>query len=69
MAGELRDDAAPQKKAIKAVAKNLKTAKENILEHLPELEELLKDVKTGNSFSYVPTNSDKPIEVITEDQK
>jgi hypothetical protein len=69
MAGELRDDAAPQKKAIKAVAKNLKTAKENILEHLPELEKLLKDVKTGNSFGYVPTNSDKPIEVITEDQK
>ena len=67
--GEARDATAPNKKAIKAVAKNLRTAKENILEYLPELAELLKDVKTGNSFGYIPSNPDKPIEIITEHQK
>jgi hypothetical protein len=64
--GKARDDATPQKRAIKAVAKNLKTAKENILEHLPELEELLKDIKTGNSFGYIPSNPDNPISMVTK---
>ena len=64
--GKVRDDFSPKNKAIKAVAKNLKKAKDNILEYLPELEELLKDVKTGNLFGYIPSNPDKPIKIIIE---
>ena len=64
--GKVRDDFSPKNKAIKAVAKNLKKAKDNILEYLPELKELLKDVKTGNLFGYIPSNPDKPIKIIIE---
>ena len=64
--GKVRDDFSPKNKAIKAVAKNLKKAKDNILEYLPELKELSKDVKTGNLFGYIPSKPDKPIKIIIE---
>lgn len=61
--GKPRDNSA-ELKAVKAVAKNLKTAKDNILEVLPELAALLKDIKTGNTFGYIPSNPNKPIKII-----
>jgi hypothetical protein len=64
--GKPRDDTAPQNRAIKAVAKNIKTSKDNILEYCPELDELLKDIKTGNQFGYFPSNPDNPVKIITQ---
>ena len=67
--GEARDYTLPEEKARKAVSKNLKTAKDNILEYLPELDKLLKDVKTGNLFSYIPSNPDSPVSTIIQQEK
>lgn len=67
--GKPRDDTTPQKRATKAVAKNIKTAKDNILEVIPELSELLEDIKTGNSYGYIPSNPDSPVKIITQQAK
>ncbi len=67
--GKARDSKAPEERARKAVAKNLKITRRNIVELLPELEGLLKDIKTGNSPSYTPSNPDKPIKIITRQGK
>jgi hypothetical protein len=64
--GKPRDETAPQTRAIKAVAKNIRTAKDNILEVFPELSELLEDIKTGNSYGYIPSNPDSPVKIITQ---
>jgi hypothetical protein len=67
--GNPRDTSSMEAKAIKAVAKNIKTAKKNILEHLPELSDLLDDIKTGNSYGYIPSSPDNSITIITKKTK
>ncbi len=67
--GKSRDPSALENKAVKAVAKNLKTAKDNILEYLPELADLMKDIKTGNTYGYFPSQPDKPVKISNKKQK
>jgi hypothetical protein len=67
--GKPRDASQPEEKARKAVSKTLKTAREKILEYLPELEDLFKDVKTGNSFGYTPSKPDKPVGIVIDKQE
>ena len=62
--GQLRENMSEEEKSRKRVSKAIKVAKDKISDELPELSELLKEIKAGSSPIYSPSNSDRPVNII-----
>ena len=62
--GQLRENMSEEEKSRKRVSKAIKVAKDKISDELPELSELLKEIKAGSSPIYSPSNSGRPVNII-----
>jgi len=63
--GNLREDNIEEDKARKRVSKAIQTAKNKIIHHLPELEEILKHIQLGHYPVFNPPIDSTSIEIIS----